>query len=62
MTESAGASILNGEGKALLEYANQMDCLFGQIRERFASKNEAPDSLTLYSTGNYFSLAFCLTL
>ncbi len=50
-----GRLYLNGEGKALLEYANQVDYIFGQIRKRFAPQNETPESLSLYSIGNYFS-------
>ncbi len=50
-----GRLYLNGDGKALLEYANQVDYIFGQIRERFAVGEEEPDHLSLYSIGNYFS-------
>lgn len=50
-----GRLYLNRDGKALLEYANQMDYIFGQIRERFAPREEAPEQLSLYSVGNYFS-------
>ena len=50
-----GRLYLNSDGKALLEYANQMDYLFQQIHERFSAKNDIPDALSLYSIGNYFS-------
>ena len=50
-----GRLYLNSDGKALLEYANQVDYVFGQIRDRFASQDKAPDTLSLYSIGNYFS-------
>lgn len=50
-----GRLYLNSDGKALLEYANQIDAIFSQIRTRFTEKEEAAESLTLYSIGNYFS-------
>jgi len=50
-----GRLYLNSDGKALLEYTNQVDYIFGQIRERFAPGDKAPESLSLYSIGNYFS-------
>lgn len=50
-----GRLYLNSDGKALLEYANQIDAIFSQIRTRFTEKEEAAESLALYSIGNYFS-------
>ena len=50
-----GRLYLNSDGKALLEYANQVDFLFMQIRERFAAGEREPEQLSLYSIGNYFS-------
>lgn len=50
-----GRLYLNSDGRALLEYANQVDHIFGQIRDRFAPGDPAPESLSLYSIGNYFS-------
>lgn len=50
-----GRLYLNSDGKALLEYTNQVDYIFGQIRERFVPEDKAPESLSLYSIGNYFS-------
>jgi len=50
-----GRLYLNSDGKALLEYANQIDAIFSQIRTRFTEKEDAAESLTLYSIGNYFS-------
>ena len=50
-----GRLYLNSDGKALLEYAKQVDYLFGQIRERFAGEEEKTDNLAIYSIGNYFS-------
>lgn len=49
-----GRLYLNSDGKALLEYANQVDHIFTRIRERFAKEEEA-GSLSLYSIGNYFT-------
>lgn len=50
-----GRLYLNRDGKALLEYANQVDYIFHQIEERFTPRDDAPESLSLYSIGNYFS-------
>lgn len=50
-----GRLYLNSDGKALLEYANQVNYLFDQISERFSAREEASDHLSLYSVGNYFS-------
>lgn len=50
-----GRLYLNSDGKALLEYANQIDAVFAQIQARFSKKEEASESLTLYSIGNFFS-------
>lgn len=50
-----GRLYLNSDGKALLEYANQVDYIFGQIKERFFDVEEKNDNLSLYSIGNYFS-------
>jgi len=50
-----GRLYINSEGRTLLEYVNQIDYIFGQIRERFALRDQAPEVLSLYSTGNYFS-------
>mgnify|MGYP004531519389 FL=1 len=50
-----GRLYLNSDGKALLEYANQISAIMDQIQTRFAQKDDADDSLTLYSIGNYFS-------
>ncbi|MBQ3102963.1 MAG: LysR family transcriptional regulator, partial [Oscillospiraceae bacterium] len=49
-----GRLYLNSDGKALLEYANQVDHIFEQIRGRFADEKER-ESLSLYSIGNYFA-------
>lgn len=49
-----GRLYLNKDGKALLEYANQVDYIFNQIERRFAPHVEAPAGLSLYSIGNYF--------
>lgn len=46
---------LNGDGRRLLDYVNQVDSIFSQIRESFSEKEEAPEHLSLYSIGNYFS-------
>ena len=51
-----GRLYLNSDGKALLEYANQVDYIFEQIRERFIERDAVPEHLSLYSIGNYFSL------
>lgn len=51
----SGRLYLNADGKALLEYANQVDYIFGQIRERFFYSDETPEGLSIYSIGNYFS-------
>ena len=50
-----GRLYLNSDGKALLEYANQVDYIFAQIEERFSRNDDTPETLTLYSIGNYFS-------
>lgn len=50
-----GRLYLNSDGKALLEYANQVEFIFSQIRDRFAPADKAPENLSLYSIGNYFS-------
>lgn len=50
-----GRLYLNSDGKALLEYANQVDYIFTQIRERFAEREDTSEHLSLYSIGNYFS-------
>ena len=50
-----GRLYLNADGKALLEYANQVEFIFSQINERFLSRAAAPEHLSLYSIGNYFS-------
>ena len=50
-----GRLYLNSDGKALLEYANQIGAIMEQIQARFAQKEEAGESLSLYSIGNYFS-------
>jgi len=50
-----GRLYLNSDGKALLEYVNQIYYIFGQIRERFTPQDEPPENLSLYSIGNYFS-------
>ena len=49
-----GRLYLNSDGKALLEYANQVDEIFSRIHERFSAETE-PDALSLYSIGNYFT-------
>lgn len=50
-----GRLYLNSDGKALLEYANQIAAIMTQIQARFAQKDDADASLSLYSIGNYFS-------
>ena len=50
-----GRLYLNSDGKALLEYANQIDFILGQIEERFTNKKVRSETLSLYSIGNYFS-------
>ena len=50
-----GRLYLNADGRALLEYANQMRYLFDQIDDRFLKKAASPEHLSLYSIGNYFS-------
>ncbi len=50
-----GRLYLNSDGRALLEYANQIGAIMEQIQARFAQKEEAGESLSLYSIGNYFS-------
>lgn len=50
-----GRLYLNRDGQALLEYANQIDGIMAQIRERFSQKENAEEGLTLCSIGNYFS-------
>ena len=49
-----GRLYLNSDGKALLEYANQISTIMEQIQLKFAQKEAADESLSLYSIGNYF--------
>ena len=51
----SGRLYLNQDGQTLLEYANQIDGIMKQIRERFSEKENAQEELTLCSIGNYFS-------
>ena len=50
-----GRLYLNSDGKVLLEYANQISTIMEQIQLKFAQKEAADESLSLYSIGNYFS-------
>ena len=50
-----GRLYLNADGRALLEYANQVDYIFAQINDRFLVRAASPEHLSLYSIGNYFS-------
>jgi len=52
---AGGRLYLNSDGKALLEYVNQIEYIFGLIRDRFAPRDQAPENLSIYSIGNYFS-------
>ncbi len=51
----AGRLYLNAEGKILLNYVNELDDLFHQIKDRFGERKEKGNTLRIYSMGNYFS-------